>query len=79
MDAARWTVAIDGVDVSVALDTAQDPGATTVFVMAHGAGGNLADRGVLAGARIGPLAPADRADRVGQFGHAGAVAGGSLR
>jgi predicted alpha/beta-hydrolase family hydrolase len=48
MDAARWTVAMDGADVSVALDTAQDPGATTVFVMAHGAGGNLSDRGVLA-------------------------------
>ena len=48
MEAAGWSVAIDGIDVSVALDAAQDENASTVFVLAHGAGGHMGDRGVLA-------------------------------
>ena len=48
MHAQRWAVTIDAVDVAAALDVARDPGASTVFVLAHGAGGNMDDRGVLA-------------------------------
>ena len=48
MHAQRWAVTIDAVEVAAALDVARDPGASTVFVLAHGAGGNMDDRGVLA-------------------------------
>lgn len=48
MEEQRWTIAIDGVDVSVALDAALHPGSSTMFVLAHGAGGHMGDRGVLA-------------------------------
>lgn len=48
MHAQRWAVTIDDVDVAAALDVAPDPAASTVFVLAHGAGGNMDDRGVLA-------------------------------
>jgi hypothetical protein len=43
-----WSVDVDGNEVSAVFDHAAAGGDGTVFVCAHGAGGNLADRGVLA-------------------------------
>lgn len=42
-----WRVAVDGTDVSAVFDPC-DVAEAPVFVCAHGAGGNLADRGVVA-------------------------------
>jgi predicted alpha/beta-hydrolase family hydrolase len=47
---ATWRVAVDGTEVSAAFDPCPHESAP-VFVCAHGAGGNLADRGVVTTAR----------------------------
>ncbi len=49
--ATTWKVAVSGDEVTAVLDDEGSPGAP-VFVFAHGAGGNLADRGVLASADV---------------------------
>ena len=46
LEPVMWRVAVDGVEVSAAFDPCADESAP-VFVLAHGAGGNLADRGVV--------------------------------
>lgn len=46
-----WRVAVDGTEVSAVFDPCDDPTAP-VFVCAHGAGGNLADRGVVRTAQV---------------------------
>jgi predicted alpha/beta-hydrolase family hydrolase len=48
--ADRWTVDVDGATVTAALDAAPSPDAP-VFLLAHGAGGRMDDRGVVAVAR----------------------------
>jgi hypothetical protein len=46
---SEWRVDVDGVETSAVLDAAvAGPGPRTVLLCAHGAGGNLADRGILA-------------------------------
>lgn len=47
---ATWRVAVDGTEVSAVFDPCPDESAP-VYVCAHGAGGNLADRGVVTTAR----------------------------
>jgi predicted alpha/beta-hydrolase family hydrolase len=51
LKSAEWRVGIEGADVSAVLDPCDDPDAP-VFVCAHGAGGNLADRGVVTTAAV---------------------------
>ena len=46
-----WTIAFDGIQVSAVFDAAASPDAP-VFVFAHGAGGNLNDRGVVKTAQV---------------------------
>lgn len=46
-----WRVAVDDTEVSAVFDPCDDP-AAPVFVCAHGAGGNLADRGVVRTAQV---------------------------
>ena len=50
-DSQSWRIPVEGVDVSAAFDTSDKPDAP-VFVCAHGAGGNLDDRGVVKSARV---------------------------
>ena len=45
-----WRVPVDGIEISAAYDACELPDAP-VFVCGHGAGGNLADRGVVATAQ----------------------------
>jgi len=45
---ASWTVGVGDHAVSAAFDPATTPDAAATFVFAHGAGGNMGDRGVLA-------------------------------
>jgi predicted alpha/beta-hydrolase family hydrolase len=51
LKSAEWRVGIEGADVSAVFDPCDDPDAP-VFVCAHGAGGNLADRGVVTTAAV---------------------------
>jgi predicted alpha/beta-hydrolase family hydrolase len=46
-----WRVPVGGIDVSAVFDACDTPDAP-VFVCAHGAGGNLADRGVVKTAQV---------------------------
>lgn len=46
MEPQSWRIPFDGIDVSAVFEACDDPDAP-VFVCAHGAGGNLADRGVV--------------------------------
>ena len=46
-----WRVPVGGVEVSAVFDACETPGAP-VFVCAHGAGGNLADRGLVKTAQV---------------------------
>jgi predicted alpha/beta-hydrolase family hydrolase len=50
MVASDWRIAVDGTEVSAVFDPCPNESAP-VFVCAHGAGGNLADRGVVTTAR----------------------------
>ena len=50
LEAQSWRVAVDGTEVSAAFEPCPNESAP-VFVCAHGAGGNLADRGVVTTAR----------------------------
>jgi predicted alpha/beta-hydrolase family hydrolase len=45
--AAEWRVAVGSETTSVAFEPAEDGGSDTLFVCAHGAGGNMHDRGVV--------------------------------
>jgi predicted alpha/beta-hydrolase family hydrolase len=47
----NWTIDVGGETTSAAYDPAPNGDHSTVFVCAHGAGGNMADRGVLSVAR----------------------------
>lgn len=44
----QWVVPVEGGEVTAAFDPAPVPDEAPVFICAHGAGGNLADRGVVA-------------------------------
>jgi hypothetical protein len=46
MDSGEWRVKVGGEETSAVFDPAEPAGAP-VFVCAHGAGGNIADRGIL--------------------------------
>ena len=50
-DSQSWSIPVDGIDVSAVFDANDKPDAP-VFVCAHGAGGNLADRGVTKSAQV---------------------------
>ena len=45
-DTRSWRIPVDGIEVSAVFDASETPDAP-VFVCGHGAGGNLADRGVV--------------------------------
>ncbi len=45
---STWHVDVDGDDIAVTLDRASHDGQGELFVFAHGAGGHMADRGMLA-------------------------------
>lgn len=47
-DSVTWRVPVGDAETSVVLDAANAPGPRVVFVCAHGAGGHMADRGMLA-------------------------------
>ena len=47
-----WTIEVGGETTTAAYDPAPNGDRATIFVCAHGAGGNMADRGVLTVARI---------------------------
>ena len=49
-EALAWRVAVDGTEVTAVFDASDAPDAP-VFVCGHGAGGNFADRGVVATAK----------------------------
>ena len=51
MNQAQWRVQVGDETTSAALDPAPNGDRSTVFVCAHGAGGNMDDRGVLAVSR----------------------------
>jgi predicted alpha/beta-hydrolase family hydrolase len=51
MRSITWSVAVDGAVVTAAFDPATTGGTAPVFLLAHGAGGNMADRGVMAASR----------------------------
>ena len=48
MEAKTWAVAVDGETVTATFEPATTPAAAPVYLLAHGAGGHMADRGVLA-------------------------------
>jgi predicted alpha/beta-hydrolase family hydrolase len=48
---ASWRVAVDGQETSAAFEPAEPSDQGVVFVCAHGAGGSMADRGMLAATR----------------------------
>ena len=50
-DSPSWSIPVDGIDVSAVFDASDKPDGP-VFVCAHGAGGNLADRGVTKSAQV---------------------------
>jgi uncharacterized protein len=51
MEPQTWHIPFDGIEVSAMYDACEDP-AAPVFLCAHGAGGNLADRGVVRTAAV---------------------------
>lgn len=50
MSGREWKVGVGSDEVSAVYEPATSPDEVAVFVMAHGAGGNMADRGMLASA-----------------------------
>lgn len=48
----EWRVAVGGEEVSAVYEPAEGSGSRTVFVCAHGAGGGMADRGMLDLSRV---------------------------
>jgi predicted alpha/beta-hydrolase family hydrolase len=50
-ESLSWRVPVDGVEVSAVFDASDTPDAP-VFICGHGAGGNLADRGVVRTAKV---------------------------
>lgn len=52
MSATEWTVSVGAETTSAVYEPASAAPEAAVFVCAHGAGGNLADRGVLATAKV---------------------------
>ena len=51
MTSASWKIPVDGTEVSAEFDACDKPDAP-VFLFAHGAGGNLNDRGVVKSAQV---------------------------